>query len=112
MPSAIPGNTSGGEQLISGNPYNGRSTPYTGVMLVLDNYALSGAVVYVGFSGGVTMASGGGMSSGGLNDGYPLYPGQTQSFPLPPTGLAGVYLAVPSNYSGQARVFWNPLGRT
>lgn len=107
MPSTIVGFFSGGIQLVSGNPYSGNIRPFAGVRLRVSNLSgpqFSGAI-YVGLSGGITMMSGGGQSSGGLNDGWELRPGDTKEMVMGPGGIAEIWVTTPAASSG-GRLFW------
>jgi len=94
---------SGGVQLASGNVYSGRAV--TGVFLRL---AASGASpIYLGYSGGLTITSGGALASGGLMDGIELYQGQERYMRCGPGGIASIFAAVPVASSG-VRLFFDP----
>lgn len=110
MPSLIVGQplASGPIQIISGNPWSGGRHPITGIQLVLDRSA-SGCV-YVGFSGNVTMTSGGFFLSGsiGINDGLQLAPGAAYFVPKGAliSGQYNVYVWHDAACSGQARLYF------
>jgi len=121
MPSTIIGAQSGGVPLWSGNLtlWSGSvvsgsraqaERPVGGLQLLAD-YANSGTV-FIGFSGGVTMRSGGGLASGGLLDGFPLPPGGTY-FPPKLVLRSGMWptlwVTCGTTTSGYNRVFWEPF---
>lgn len=106
MPSTLLGFFSGGQSLVSGNPWSGRVPQPTGLRLT--NWATSSGTVFIATSGGVTITSGGALSSGGLRDGMPIAPGANHEIRLPATGPAGVYVAVLPAASGFVRLFWEP----
>ena len=106
MPSLLIGAQSGGVRLVSGNPYSGASIPFHGVFLRLAA-AISG-YAYVGFSGGITIGSGGGLSSGGLADGIEIGAGGERYVGTPGGGLEDVYLTCLTTLSGTLRMFWQP----
>lgn len=112
MPSTLPGFQSGGQPLVSGNPFSGQAIPVGGVQL-WSAFDSSGSV-YVGVgldlkSGGVTITSGGAFSSGGMADGMELRPGA--AFFVPRLVCSGqldkILLAVPAAVSGRCRIFWD-----
>ena len=112
MPSALPGTFSGGQSIISGNPWSGDIGFYGGIRLKVSE-AVSG-LVYVGValglsSGGVTMTSGGALSSGGIRDGYEMGAGDEYFIPrIRVSGQADkVLVGVPAAISGTMRVFWD-----
>ena len=108
MPSCLPGFVSGGALLVSGNPWSGTRLPVGGIQL--KSASTSSGSVYVGYSGGITMLSGGALSSGGLLDGMELRPGEGYFVPkLAVSGVMNVFVAVPPAVSGQCRVFWEVL---
>lgn len=110
MPSTIVGNpvASGAQIIVSGNPYSGTITPYGGIQLRLDR-SCSGNV-YVGSSSNITVNSGGMfLSGGGINDGIPLYPGDSYFIPIKFTGMSGsysIYARHDAACSGQGRLYW------
>jgi hypothetical protein len=126
MPSTVVGSFSGGTTLVSGNLLSGSTTtagaylinyPYS--FLTLKNGASGIGPIYVGlpppaiFSGfvsgiGVTVTSGGSLSSGGLTDGFELTRGEVITLPRArlSSGLLSVVIAVPTASSGTT-VFWD-----
>ena len=111
MPSTLPGFQSGGQPLVSGNPYSGQIFPVGGIQL-WSAFDSSGSV-YVGVglglhSGGITITSGGAFSSGGIDDGMEMRPGG--AFFVPRLLCSGqvdkILLAVPAAVSGRCRIFW------
>lgn len=111
MPSTLPGFQSGGTPLVSGNPFSGRIAPVGGVQLY-SAFDSSGSA-YVGValglsSGGVTMTSGGDLSSGGMRDGMEIRPGGGYFVPaLKCSGQVDkILVAVPAAVSGRVRLFW------
>jgi hypothetical protein len=117
MPSCLPGFVSGGAPIVSGNPFSGYfDRPPTGIRFKLSR-AVSG-LVYLGVnrlmaSGGITSTSGGALSSGGINDGWELGPGDETFLPAGLLQGSGglvnrVYVHVPAAISGTMRVFWRP----
>jgi len=109
MPSYLIGNRSGGDLLVSGNPWSGQIRPQGGVQLRLDKNASGTA--YVAFSGGMTVTSGSvWLSGGGLMDGSPLYPGDALFVPRIATGASGsfsLYVMADAAASGQARLYYD-----
>jgi hypothetical protein len=124
LPSVILGNplASGGQQLISGNPWSGQSLePVGGIQLKLDKTAsgnayicLSGAGIHPG-SGGQTLGSGGmflsGFLSSGLMDGVQIGPGEGYFIPAlvvkrQLSGNIQIGALVDQAGSGQARLYW------
>ena len=94
MPSIQVGFFSGGQVLISGNPWSGTSSPSAYVLLRWDRHAAGD--VYISLSGGMHIMSGGSSSSGGtaysgLLDGMQLGPGDTYQVPKPFTGNSGSF---------------------
>lgn len=108
MPSFIFGGSSGGELIISGNPWSGQIRPQGGIQLKLA--ANSPGSLYVGFSGGITIASGGLFrSGGGLLDGMGMTPGGAYWIPriaTGPSGFVNVYVQGEPITSGQSRLFY------
>ncbi len=82
MPSVLIANhVSGGMPLISGNPWSGK-LPMPQSVLNLRAAQSNSGMVYVGFSGGVTVNSGGfPLSGGGMLDGVEVGPGQSYAIP-------------------------------
>ncbi len=102
---------SGGASLISGNPWSGNIFPWSEVFVKV-GIAVSG-LVYVGValdraSGGLTMNSGGALTSGGIADGVELRPGD--SFTIPRLLCSGnpdkIMVGVPTAISGTMRIYW------
>lgn len=82
MPSVMVGSQSGGVPLWSGCIFSGilgLTNPIGGIMLRSDR--TSSGSCFVGFSGGVTVSSGGGMFSGGVNDGFEIGHGEWAFIP-------------------------------
>lgn len=108
MPSLIVGAQSGGVPLVSGAIWSGNvvNKPNGGIQLRAD-FSNSG-VVYVAYSGNVTIASGGALSSGGMMDGMPVGPGDGYFVPKLAimSGQPNVWFTVPAAISGFARIFW------
>jgi hypothetical protein len=114
MPGAVIGSFSGGQLLISGGNYSGVGLAFKPAGQVqLTAWKSNSGNVYVAFSGGVTVLSGGfPLSGGGLRDGVPVAPGDTYSVPklaIPNSGIFNIYVAPDAACSGQARVFWEVL---
>ncbi len=108
MPSAIPGFVSGGTLLVSGNPWSGTRLPLGGVLI--KSATVASGNVYIGLSGGVTMLSGGALSSGGMLDGMELRPGGEYFVPkLGASGIMNIFVGVPPAASGQCRLFWEVI---
>ena len=112
MPSTLPGFASGGQPIVSGNPWSGSIAPQGDVRLRLSE-GVSG-LVYVGValgraSGGITLSSGGAFSSGGLSDGYEMGPGDEHTVPrLQCSGqIDKIQVIVPATVSGTMRLFWD-----
>lgn len=112
MASLLPGFVSGGASLVSGNPFSGTMTPWAGVQL-RSAFDASGSV-YVGValglaSGGITILSGGALSSGGMADGMELRPGDAYYVPrlLCSGQVDKILVAVPVAVSGRCRIFWD-----
>jgi hypothetical protein len=122
MPSVlIDNNQSGGMPLISGNPWSGRA-PQPQSALVIKAARSNSGNVYVGFSGGVTVLSGGyPLSGGGMRDGMPIGPGGVYQIPrsvftaggtsgvYANSGGFGIYVAEDAQCSGQGRVYWEAV---
>lgn len=108
MPSFIFGGSSGGDLLISGNPWSGQIRPQAGIQLKLGS--TSPGNIYVGLSGGVTVSSGGFFQSGGgLMDGMEITPGQSYWIPRVATGLSGnisIYVNGEGACSGVSRIYY------
>lgn len=92
---------------MSGNPYSGVHGIYG---MRLRNSSESSGFLYWGFSGNITITSGGGLASGGLGDGMELGVGQETAVVLPQGGdsLSQITLTARSTVSGRVRVFWHP----
>lgn len=106
MPSLLIGAQSGGVPLVSGNPYpfeSGYKVPFTSVFMRLAT-GVSG-LAYVGYSGAITITSGGGLSSGGMNDAMEIAPGNERSLALK-GGFSNVYATCVSTISGTLRLYW------
>lgn len=112
LPSFLFGGRSGGDLLVSGNPFSGLPQVYAGgIQLRVDRNASGN--LYLGFSGGVTINSGGFfLSGGGLNDGMQLGPGDAFLVPpsvLGPSGSFNIYFGGDPAASGFARLDWFPI---
>ncbi len=113
MPSLVLGQPflSGVQILISGNPWSG-SVPNGGVRITVDTSA-SGSI-YLGYSGNVTLFSGGMLLSGGgsVTDGTQIKPGATYHVArskMPISGTYNLYAWCDTACSGQVRVYVDPL---
>lgn len=111
MPSFIIGNplASGPQIVISGDVFSGHPTPAGGVQIRLHPNASGN--VYYGFSGGLTLNSGGFFLSGTLGplDGMILAPGDAAFIPklaIGPSGTMNIYFRHDAACSGQARIYW------
>lgn len=119
MPSTIL--TSGVVALVSGNVFSGCPYPVGGVTLYFDRFVGSGLPIHVmagqGSGLGVTMASGGSLSSGGMADGFPMYPGDYlwipkskminfTSDPNQSGRVLSIQVAIPIGLSG-SRLWWD-----
>lgn len=108
MPSFLLGNRSGGDPVISGNPWSGQLVPAGTLLLHLDRSASGNA--YYGFSGGMTIQSGGFfLSGGGLMDGMALNPGESHSIPkyaFRVSGTVNLFAGCDPAASGQGRLYW------
>lgn len=91
MPSVMIGAQSGGVPLWSGCLFSGvlQQNPIGGI--VLRSASTSSGSCFFGFSGGVTMYSGGGQMSGGLNDGFEI--GRGEYTFVPKSLLVNQYLS-------------------
>lgn len=111
MPSVILGNTSGGQQLISGNVWSGLRQPPVGTLYLKLDPASSGNA-YVSLSGNMTTTSGGYfLSGGGMLDGMIMKPGDVYPIPkLVLTGSSGlgvpVWIQCDAAASGRSRMYW------
>ena len=112
IPSILLGNRSGGDQIVSGNPWSGRITPTGGVQIRIGTGSgnLSG-FAYIGLSGGVTITSGGYFASGlsGMLDGIQLAAGDSYFVPRIGTGVSGnlsIYAACDPLESGLMRLYY------
>lgn len=105
MPSFLVGAQSGGVQLTSGNPFSGAIPQPSSVFLRVSK-VVSG-LVYLGYSGGLTITSGTVFSSGGLLDGIEMANGDERSVALPPGGLECLYFTTVAGISGTVRIFWD-----
>ena len=112
MASTLPAFQSGGAPLVSGDVYSGNMTPLGGVRLF--NSPVSSGSVFVGVavgltSGGLTLASGGDLSSGGMSDGMEVPPNSRYEIPrLVCSGQVEIIrVIVPPGVSGRCRVFWD-----
>jgi hypothetical protein len=117
MPSTLLGNPylSGGQLIVSGNPWSGQIRPVGGIQLFLATNSSGNA--YITLSGGVRPASGGPtinsggffLSGGGLMDGMPLGPGASYFIPrigTGPSGVINIYANCDQACSGQARLYY------
>ncbi len=106
MPSFLVGAQSGGVQIVSGNPFSGRPLQPGGAFFRVAK-SVSG-LVYAGYSGGLTITSGGALSSGGLLDGIEMANGDERYLYTPTGGLQNIYFTTAAAISGTIRVFWDP----
>jgi hypothetical protein len=112
MPSCIVGNRSGGDIVISGGIYSGHLVPVGSIFFW--NSASSSGNLYIGFSGGITVASGGFvLSGGGALDGMEVAPGKGYSVPNlavfnegPNSGMINMYASCDAAASGRNRLYW------
>jgi hypothetical protein len=104
MPSVVIGGQSGGVPLWSGCLFSGilPRNP-TGGILIRSDRASSGSC-YLGFSGGVTLNSGGGMFSGGFRDGLDI--GPREACFLPNTLLANQFMSGATLWATTALSGW------
>lgn len=111
--------SSGGQTLVSGNTFSGQFNPVGGIQLKLADAAPG--VVYIGlpppsFLSGVasgatvTLASGGNLTSGGMNDGFEVGPGDSYFVPKVrlTSGILSVRVISPAGSSG-GRLFWESM---
>ena len=113
MPSTLLGNplASGPQIVCSGNPFSGTVKPVGGIQFRLAPNASGNC--YIGFSGNITMTSGGFFLSGtlGLADGMILAAGDAYFAPklvFPISGVFNTYVHADAACSGQARLYWEP----
>lgn len=112
MPSIILGNpaASGPVNVVPSYPFSGqRRRPLGGVLLSLWGSASGNA--YIGYSGNITMNSGGLQLSGGHSlDGFQLRPGESRLIPpllaSPLSGVIAIYAHVDGAASGQGRLYY------
>ena len=99
--------TSGGQRLISGNPWSGRQPP---TLIEIRAAGTNSGSVYVGLSGGFTINSGRfGLSGASLMDGTPIAPGGLYTVPrsiLHGSGTYNIFVNPDANCSGQARLYF------
>ena len=114
MPSTVLGNpaASGPQIIYSGNLWSGQGTmPIGGIQL--RSAPWSSGTIYVGFSGNVTMRSGGMLlSGGGLADGMPLTAGDSLFVPRAKMNVSGqltIWAWHDAECSGQGRLFWQEM---
>ena len=114
MPSCLVGHVSGGQLLISGNPWSGRILPVGGIQFATP--ANGGVNIYIGLSGNMTVNSGVGYASGissGFMDGMIMRPASTYFIPkicFAASGSFNVYaMSETAANSGTPRVFWEVL---
>lgn len=110
MPSTLIGTISGGAQLYSGgfgSPWSGMINQPRGLVLYLS--PVQSGAVFVGFSGAVTVTSGGVLGAGGEADGFPLFAGERMSITLPAGGVEALRIGTPAANSG-VRLFWDDSG--
>ena len=111
MPSVQIGLVSGGQLILSGNPWSG-TVGVQGLVIFRWDNAASGNV-YIAFSGGMTVNSGGFSTSGGtahsgLRDGMQLGRGDVYSPPkiaIGPSGSFQVYASPDAAASGNRLFF-------
>lgn len=111
MPSTLLGAQSGGVVLVSGNPYGANRNLGTPVVrgIYLRLASTSSGNAYWGYSGDITVTSGGALASGGMRDGFEIRPGDAPiTIKLPPDGPDSVVMTVASTVSGFVRAFWTP----
>ncbi len=122
MPSAIIGNASGGDWVVSGVPWIRGGHPLSpwgslppanqlGAGIQLRWSPNSSGNLYVGLSGGLTVNSGGFLGSGysGLLDGVLLGPGDAYFIPrvaASASGLISVFATCDVAASGLGRLYW------
>ena len=113
MPSCQLFSQSGGIQLVSGNIWSGsRLQPIGGIQLKLAKAAPGN--IYVGITSGgeaVTITSGGVFSSGGLQDGFEVVPGDAlfiNKSEFHASGIEAIKIGVPAASSGGV-LFWKPV---
>lgn len=111
MPSLITTHASGAPfPIASGNVFSGQgaNVPYAGIELKAD-ISNSGAI-YVSYSGGVNVTSGGFLLSGISNDGFAIFPGQTHYVPRRylVSGQVNIFAASSPAGSGRDRLYWEP----
>lgn len=112
MPSTQLMVVSGGIGLVSGTITSGQLWPIGCLTIRNDIYSPSGQAVYVGLpnlSGTVnTITSGGSLSSGGMADSWPVYPGEVLIVPKSRmvSGMLTPRLLGAAAASG-ARVWWD-----
>lgn len=111
MPSFLVGKPvlSGPDVMVSGWAWSGKASYPVGYVQIRTHPNSSGNI-FLGYSGGMTMNSGGlFLSGGGLLDGMLLAPGDAFAVPRLATGQSGnlsIYFRGEAATSGQARVFW------
>lgn len=108
MPSTIVGGQSGGVPLWqSGAMWSG---PGLGIVGGVRLKVVSGPA-YIGFSGGLTINSGGGSASGGAMDGFEMTAADGHQV-IPRMLIASgqqLWATVPTAASGVPRVYWHPM---
>lgn len=110
MPSVLVSPLSGGMILYSGNLWSGQGAfhPVGSIQLRLSPDASGNA--YVGFSGNLTVNSGGifGSGAGGRMDGMIMTPGDSYNIPKLAfiSGQCNIYMSCDAACSGQARMYW------
>lgn len=114
MPSVLLSQASGTPfQLFSGTLYSGQGykVPVGGFQLRLDKTSSGNA--YIGLSGAMTINSGNIIgTSGGEQDGMPLFPGDSMFIPRSAFGASGqfsIFVACDAACSGQARLYILPF---
>lgn len=111
MPSVLIGNplASGPQIIVSGNPWSGRVVPQGGIQFRLAREASGN--VYLGWSGNITLNSGGMfLSGGGLADGMQIGPGDAYFVPriaFETSGALNVYARHDAAVSGQGRLYYD-----
>lgn len=112
MPSFLVGNPllSGPQIITSGWPYSGSKANYPIGYVQIRVHPNASGNVYIGYSGGMTLNSGGMfLSGGGINDGMLLGPGDAFAVPRIATGQSGnlsIYFRHDEAASGQARIYY------
>lgn len=115
MPSIIINNQSGGQPIVSGNPWSGKPPVPVGTFQLVASIYNSGCL-YVALSGSMTVNSGSlsasGFAQGGLLDGVEIAPGGSYSIPKLGFANSGTFnprvIGQPA-CSGQSRLYFEPF---